>query len=130
MAAMDGRSVLRRRPATALPALLLALILVLLPSMGSRLVPTAALATVAPAASVVHLLGDEVVAAPPGSVTELRTRLLAPDGLLIGALLVTVAALAALGAAAHRTHATSVVRSLVPLPATPGRSPPRRARDR
>ncbi len=127
---MDGRSVLRRRPATALPALLLALMLVLLPSMGSRLVPTAALATVVPAASVVHLLGDEVVAAPPGSASELRTRLVAPDDLLIAVLLGTVGAFAALAAAAHRTHATSIARSLVPLPATPGRSPPRRARDR
>jgi hypothetical protein len=128
MAAMDGRIVLRRRPAIAVAALL-ALTLVLFPSMGSRFVPTAALTSVAPATSVVHLLGDEVVAAPRAAVQELRTRLLVPDD-LVGALLVTVAALAALGAVVHRARVAAVARSLVPLPASPGRSPPRRARDR
>jgi hypothetical protein len=123
MAAMGGRFLLRARAATALPVLVLAIALVLIPSVGSRVVPAAALATGSPAATVVHLLGDEAVPAPP--VLEVRSRLLVPDAASLAALLVALTGLLGLVAAFHRSGPDTVSPARAPVHRAPGRSPPR-----
>jgi hypothetical protein len=120
---MHGRFHLRR-PTTILVALVLALVLVLIASMGFRPVPATATAAVSPAATVVHLLGDEVVPAAPIRSVELRVRTLAPDDLALTVLLATLLGTIALASVVHRGNRQAVSRSLVPIPSAPGRSPP------
>jgi hypothetical protein len=97
--------------------------LLVLPSLGSRLVPEAVIGASSPAATVVHLLGDEVAPAPVASTSELRTRLSAPT------LLPFLGVVAAAGAFAAAQVAGGVLRARrVPVPvAAPRRSLPARA---
>ena len=126
---MRGRRDRRGSGATALSivALTMAVALVFVPSMGPGAVPAGLVASVSPAAAVVHLLGDEVVAATPPAGSELRARpLVAGDPALV-----TLAVMAALALVLGAGWALGPDRTPAPAlairTARPGRSPPRRA---
>ena len=107
-----------------LAALVLATVLVVLSSIGTAAIPTAALASTAPAASTLHLPGDDVAAAPSRVLIELRSRLLTPQDPLPVALVTTLAALVGL-LALGRAMAVDVVQRLRPAIAhASGRAPP------
>ena len=125
---MRGRRDLRGTGATTLSivALIVVLALVFVPSMGPGAVPAGLVASASPAGAVVHLLGDEVVAAARPVGNEVRARsLLAGDPAV--ATLAMVALLAAVLAAGWvigpaRTGPIPVVART----GRSGRSPPRR----
>lgn len=123
---MGGRALLRRGPATSLAALALAAMVVLLPALGSPLAPSPVITAGGPVAAVVHLLADEVLPAPPGPSYELRARFLAPDDLLLVAvLLALVTGLLGVTALVERARRMAVDRSVLLVTAASGRAPPR-----
>jgi hypothetical protein len=126
---MGGCAHVRRRIATAIPVALLAILLVVLPSVGSRLVRTAELLS-PPAGAAVHQLGDEVAPSGTSSAPELRARGATPDDppVLVAVLASILAALVVGGA----WSTAAAARRVVPIPirsAPSGRSPPRRLHD-
>lgn len=126
---MDGRRRARRSDATtrSIVALAMVLALVFVPSMGPGAVPAGLASAVAPAAAVVHALGDEVVAAAPA--LDLRARPSLPGPLL--ATLVLVAGLGAVLLTGRALiEAPAHVRALAFVTTAPGRSPPRRVTSR
>ena len=121
---MGGRLAVRRVLATALPIAALVLTLVLLPSLGSGSVPTAVLTGSAPAATVVHLLGDEVAPASPAPGPELRRAVADGSGNLVAILLAAATAIA-LAAGVHRERVPVTAPSVMRTTDAVGRAPPR-----
>lgn len=121
---MGSRLRVRRVLTRTLPVAALVLLVALLPSFGSSSVPAAVITGSAPSATVVHLLGDEVVPASLAPSTD-RARAPAPGDTRLAVLLLAALFLAAslvigpsTGSAArapHRLVASGAV----------GRAPPR-----
>jgi hypothetical protein len=113
-------------------ALVLALAVVLTPSLRSDSVLTSVLTPVVPASSGFEHVGDEVLAAQMAVAVapQMRIRLLPPGDLSLALLVTAVAALATTASVLHGQHHRPMGRSLVPIPSAPGRSPPRTSRSR
>jgi hypothetical protein len=126
---MVGRRRVRGSGVTTLSIVALAMVLALVfvPSMGPGAVPAGLVASVSPAAAVVHLLGDEVVASTPLGGQELRARSFPAGGASLATLVLTAALAAVLGAVWVLGPVPTVPRPAAIRAARSGRSPPRRA---